>query len=132
MPLAHVVEIMRPLPFEPVRGMPPYLRGLSIVRGVPAPVVDAGMLLGTDGVASRWVSLRDGERILALGVEAVEGLADLDPESMLEWPSLLSEASAEVISRIGARDTHVLLVLGAARILSESDWRALAAPAGAS
>lgn len=129
-PLAHVVEIMRPLSCEPVPGMPRFLRGLSVVRGSPVPVVDAGMLLGAEGDVSRWVSLRAGERTLALGVDEVLGLADLDPESMLARPSLL-DASADVISSVAARDSQLLVVLRATRILSESDWHALGASTGA-
>ena len=60
-PLAHVVETMRPLPVERIAGMPSFVRGVSIIRGVPTPVVDLGVVLGTPGeAAERFVTLRLG------------------------------------------------------------------------
>ena len=39
-PLDHVAETMRPLPIEPVAGTPGFVRGVSVIRGAPTPVVD--------------------------------------------------------------------------------------------
>ena len=44
-PLHHVVEIMRPLPIKSVAGTPGFVRGVSVVRGAPTPVVDLKALL---------------------------------------------------------------------------------------
>jgi purine-binding chemotaxis protein CheW len=45
-PLTHVIEIMRPLPVEPISDVPLFVQGVSIIRGIPTPVVDLGALLG--------------------------------------------------------------------------------------
>ena len=50
-PLAHVSEVMRPLPIEPLAGAPPFVPGLAIVRGKATPVVDLTAVLA-DGAAS--------------------------------------------------------------------------------
>jgi purine-binding chemotaxis protein CheW len=62
LPLAHVVETMRPLPIEPLGGMPGFVQGIAIIRGAPVPVVDAGALLGSAGAArilpdAAWLAL---------------------------------------------------------------------------
>ena len=44
-PLQHVAETMRPLPIEPIAGTPGFVRGVSVIRGVPTPVVDLKALL---------------------------------------------------------------------------------------
>lgn len=125
-PIGYVIEIMRPLAVESLQGMPTFVRGLSVVRGAPIPVIDAGVLLGgTNADATRWVSLRVGARSVALAVESVEGFGELLPESTSPLPPLLHEARAEVIAAIGALDSNLLLVLDATRILSEAQWRAL-------
>jgi chemotaxis signal transduction protein len=44
-PLHLVAETLRPLPIEPVAGTPSFVRGMSVIRGKPTPVVDLKALL---------------------------------------------------------------------------------------
>ena len=44
-PLSHVAEIMRPLPIEPIAGMPHFVRGIALIRGAPTPVVNLMAIL---------------------------------------------------------------------------------------
>src|SRR5688500_14337406 len=54
-----VIEVMRPLPCEPLAGVPPFVLGVSVVRGSAIPVVDAARLVGgPPAVATRWITLR--------------------------------------------------------------------------
>ena len=46
-PLRHVAETLRPLPIKPVAGTPGFVRGVSVIRGTPTPVVDLKALLET-------------------------------------------------------------------------------------
>src|SRR5580692_6397238 len=128
---------MRPLPIEPLTGMPPFVLGVAIVRGFPAPVVDAGRLLNpcaspsTPIIASssaRFVSLKLGERTAALAVDAVLDIRPLTAGILADIPPLLREAGAEQMAAIGALDTQLLLVLEAARLVPESVWSAMKAP----
>lgn len=126
LPLSAVVETMRPLPVEPLAGMPSFVRGLSVIRGAPVPVVDAGALLGT-GEASRptrFVTLRAGERRVALAVEEVIGIRALPPDSLEALPPLLRDASAEVVSLVGTLDAELLVVLGQGKIVPDAAWKA--------
>src|ERR1039458_916000 len=72
--LLHVVEIMRPLPVDAVAHMPAFVRGLSIIRGAPTPVVSLAALLADSArPPTRFVVVRAGERQIALAVDAEIG-----------------------------------------------------------
>jgi purine-binding chemotaxis protein CheW len=129
-PLQYVVETMRPLAIERVPEMPPYVRGVSIIRGEPVPVVDLAVLLesGQDSAPhGRFVTLRVGERRVALGVATVIGLKDLDEALIRELPPLLRVADVDRIDALGANDAQLLIVLRAARLVPEDVWAVLAA-----
>jgi purine-binding chemotaxis protein CheW len=118
LPLGQVVETMRILPVEPVAGAPPYVRGLSIIRGTPTPVVDVALLCGGRTVPPRrLVTVRAGARIIALALETVLGVRSFKTDEPL--PPLLREAASEVVSAIGRLDAELLLFLSTARAVPE-------------
>jgi purine-binding chemotaxis protein CheW len=121
LPLSHIVETMRPLSLSPFEGMPPFVSGLSVIRGQPVPVVDLGRLLGDEKGArpERWVLTRAEGRQVALAVEQVIGVRSLPASALQALPSLLGEASAEFVSRVGALDERLLVMLESSRVLPE-------------
>jgi purine-binding chemotaxis protein CheW len=130
-PLEHVVETMRPLPIEGLSSMPPFVLGLSTIRGAAMPVVDLHALIV--GRASterpsirRFVSLKLGERRAALAVDTVIGVRELDPSRWEGMPPLLGQMSPSIIEALDALDTRFLLVLRVMRILTDEAWLALA------
>ena len=128
LPLMHVTETMRPLPIESIACALPFVRGISIIRGAPTPVVDLGVLLGTsDGAPGRFVTLRLGGRQVALSVNAVEGIRALDALTLQRLPPLLHGVSQEIIEAIGTLDEQMLIVLRSGWQLPESVWQAVAA-----
>src|SRR5271154_5794476 len=93
--LRDVRETMRPLPIEPLTGMPAFVLGVAIVRGFPAPIVDAVRLLNpsvstsTPSISSpsaRFVSLRLGERTAVLAVDAVLHIRSLAAGILADIP----------------------------------------------
>jgi purine-binding chemotaxis protein CheW len=118
---------MRPLRVEPITGVPPFVRGLSIIRGSPVPVVDLGSLLaGHPGdTSTRFVTLRVGDRRVALAVDAVLGVCDLDASLVRELPPLLRDAGTDAIGAIGSLDAELLVVLRAAHVLPADVWQRL-------
>ncbi len=129
-PLTHVVETMRPLPVEAVAGMPSFVRGVSIIRGLPTPIVDLGVVLGVPHCgggsgAERVVTLRLGDRQVALSVDSVLGVRDLDLSKLQQLPPLLQGASSDVIEAIGTLDEQFLLVLREVSELPGEVWQAL-------
>jgi purine-binding chemotaxis protein CheW len=134
--LLDVRETMRPLPIEPLAGTPPFVLGLAVVRGSPVPVIDAGRLLNPSALPyspiassfpSRFVSLKLGDRTTALAVDAVLDVRSLAAGMLADIPPLLSEASEDLVSLVGALDTELLLVLETARLVPESVWSAIKA-----
>jgi purine-binding chemotaxis protein CheW len=134
--LMDVRETMRPLPIEPLPGMPPFVLGVAIVRGFPAPIVDAARLLKPlvpppppmiSSPSARFVSLKLGERTAVLAVDAVLDIRPLPAGMLADIPPLLRETGAEQMAVIGALDAQLLFVLEAARLLPESVWSAIKA-----
>jgi purine-binding chemotaxis protein CheW len=129
-PLHHVAETMRPLSIEPVAGTPGFIRGVSVIRGEPTPVVDLKALLENSensATYGRFVTLKLGERRVALGVDGVVGLRNLDVAQFGELPPILRNADAGLIEAIGTRDSQLLVVLRAAHIVPNEVWTSLAA-----
>jgi purine-binding chemotaxis protein CheW len=115
---------MRPLPIEPLSGMPTIIWGLAIIRGVPTPVVDIGRLIGmVDLRPTRFVTVQTGGRAVALAVDSVLGVRPLPRDSLADVPPLLREANTEWVAAIGALDSELLLFLETARLVPDSVWR---------
>lgn len=126
LPLAMVVETLRPLAVERLPGAPEGVLGVSVVRGRPTPVVDARRILeqGCAEPATRLVTLRLGSRSAALAVDAVLGVRSIEA-ARLEAMSPILGAGAELASAIGSLDDELLLVLRAARLVPNEVWAAL-------
>ena len=126
-PISDVVEIMRPLPIEALSGALDAVRGLSVIRGEPVPVIDLGTLLGASSnrVSTRFVAIRVGERRVALAVDAVLGIREFAPAVRTQMPPLLSDACTELVEAVGALDTELFMVLKACSIVPETVWDAL-------
>lgn len=131
LPLSAVRETFRTLPAKNFAGLPDYLWGVCRVRGEPVPVADLGRLLGdAAGQPRRLVSLTlpaTGRR-LAVAVEAVVGVHDVDDGSLVKMPPILASMRADAVSWIGFHDSELLLVLDAARLVPEDAWDACSFP----
>jgi purine-binding chemotaxis protein CheW len=126
-PVEHVEETMRPLPLQRLPGMPAFVLGVSVIRGVATPVVDAHRLLDgqASGTPTRFLTLRLNERRVALAVDAVVGVRDLGGDRLQDLPPLLQSAGAEAVASIGTLDAELLLILRGARVVPEPLWAAL-------
>jgi len=124
LPLDSVAETMRPLPIEPLTGQPGFVRGVSIVRGAPVPIVDVAMLLGTQAETAprRVVTLKLGARQVGLALDAVIGVRAVGTEQLRVVPPLLREAAGEAVNGIAALDDQLLLALRGAFIVPPSVW----------
>lgn len=126
--LGHVREILRPLPVEPLPGLPAAVLGAAVVRGETMPVVDAGLLLGeADALApGRFVVLSLGARHGVLAVDEVVGVDRSRLPALDSLPPLLRDADPQVVAALGARDASLLVVLDAARLVPGEVWDAIA------
>jgi len=131
LPLADVIETMRPLSTRPLAGTPPYVRGLTILRGEPSPVIDMTRLLtGTTAEIDRYVAVRAGRGPMAcatgpvLGVQTVHATAPEGPSTMF------TGASRSLIAAVGRFGTEPLLVLRSIRTVPDEVWAAATQQAG--
>lgn len=124
-PLAYVVEIMRPLPIDPIAHAPSFMLGVAVVRAAPVPVIDCGAFVQTDTPAqhTRWASVHAGSRTAVLAFEAILGVRAL-PDEAASLPPLLAGAPSEALSGLALLDRKLLLVLHGSRIVPEAVWRA--------
>jgi purine-binding chemotaxis protein CheW len=125
-PLADVVETLRPLAIAPLATAPPFVNGISIIRGGPVPVVDVGLLIsGRRSSPARFVTIKLGDRIAALAVDAVVGVREIETDALRGLPPLLRNASPEVVAGVGALDAQLLLVLDGAHSVPEDVFQSL-------
>jgi purine-binding chemotaxis protein CheW len=120
LPVEHVIETMRALPIETMAGAPAAVKGMSIIRGAPVPVVALSLLLddGDEG-SSRFVTVRAGRGRIALMVDSVLGVHRIAVASLQDLPPLLRDADRNVVAAIGSADAELLLVLNAARLVPD-------------
>ena len=128
LPLDGVVETMRALRIEGLAGAPPFVSGLSIVRGEAMPVVHlAHLLTGELGTTpSRFVVVELArDRRVCLAVDEVLGVRGLDPDRESDLPPLLRDAGAASVAALRTLDGELLWLLRAARIVPDPVWQAL-------
>lgn len=118
LPLGPIVEIMRPLPIEPVASPPPGLRGLSLIRGAPVPVLDLAALMGESGApVGRLVTATVAGRKIAFAVDTVLGVRRLDLSLSSELPPLLRDSVRDAVAAIGTLDAELLFLLETGKLL---------------
>lgn len=122
-------EIMRPQPVDRISGLPDFVDGISIIRGLPLPVLNLPRLLcgstSTAGSQERFVTAESDGQILALRVDEVAGIFALAEEMWRNLPSLLDGLQSEHVAALGNHDGHVVMLLRRANLLSEADWSRL-------
>ena len=130
-PLEDVVETMRPLPTRPLAGTPPYVCGLTILRGAPAPVVDVTRLLtGVDGEIVRYVAVLAGRGPVACATGTVLGVRRIKVEPPEGPAALFTGASKALIAAVGTVGTSPLLLLRSMSAVPDAVWEAAGEPSG--
>jgi purine-binding chemotaxis protein CheW len=125
-PIRHVLEVSRPLAITRLPDAPDWVSGVSVLRGVATPVVDARKLfLAEDraatsaSAAARWVALRIDDRRVALAVDAVLRPHAVSFDQPADVPRLL--AASPAITALGTLDSKLLMVLEGTRLLTSDD-----------
>jgi purine-binding chemotaxis protein CheW len=119
---------MRPLPLHELADMPSFVRGMSVIRGKPVPVLDGRRLLGSsaDAEPGRYVTLVLGQqRLAALAVDDVLGVRQIGAETLAGLPAVMNEAENRHVEALGTLDSELLLVLRPAQLLPDALWRQL-------
>lgn len=128
LPLDEVIETMRPLETRPLAGTPPYVRGISVLRGLPTPVLDVARLLGgAEAEISRYVAVRTERGPVALATGPILAIRDTTSDIDRGHPALLGGGSKSFIAGVGTIDAEPLLLLQSMRSVPDDVWEAAAA-----
>ena len=133
LPVAHVIETMRPLPIDALPGMPHFVAGVTIVRGTPLPVIVVNRLFGgEEKPPERLVVVRAGSRRVGFAVDAVVGVRELSGDMLQRLPPLLGDAAHGAVADIGTLDGELMVVLQAARVVPDEVFASIETESAAS
>jgi purine-binding chemotaxis protein CheW len=127
LPLDDVIETMRPLAVRPLAGTPPYVRGVTIMRGVPTPVIDVARLVGGEpGEAERFLAVRTERGPVAFATGPIVGIRNASAGGPAQHPALLGGTTGRLVAGVAMLDTEPLLLLQSMRVVPEDVWAAAA------
>jgi purine-binding chemotaxis protein CheW len=125
--LDEVIETMRPLATRPLAGSPAFVRGISVLRGVPTPVIDVARLLtGSDGEIERYVAVGTERGPVALAVGTLLGIRATESGPAEPHPALLG-GSHRLVAGVGTFGSEPMLLLQSMRTVPDEVWEAAAA-----
>jgi purine-binding chemotaxis protein CheW len=126
--LDEVIETLRPLETQPLAGTPAFVRGISVLRGVPTPVIDVARLLGGESTeVRRFVAVRTERGAVALATGTIIGIRDIDTSETGGHPALLGAWSSRLVAGVGTIGAEPLLLLQSMRAVPDEVWEAAAA-----
>ena len=127
LPATAVREIVRAVAITPVPGAPPIIEGAVNLRGQLVPVVDVRRRLALPAKAldpdEFLVVMQHGARTLALRVDDVDDLVEIDPDAM-EGSVELSPA-LRGLAGLAARADGVLVIYDPAAFVSQAEAEAV-------
>jgi purine-binding chemotaxis protein CheW len=127
LPLDEVIETMRPLETRPLAGTTAFVRGISVLRGVPTPVIDVARLLtGATGEVERYVAVGTERGPVALATGSVLGIRATEAGPAQPHPALLG-GSHRLVAGVGTFGAEPLLLLQSMRTVPDEVWEAAAA-----
>jgi len=117
--VAHVSEVIDPLPVTLVPRAGPLVSGLINVRGSVVPVMSLRHRLGADDgqqtAETRMIVLTvpiDGERVnLAVTADSVERVLDIQPNEIEPVPQIGIGWPAECLAGVAKRDSDLVILL---------------------
>jgi purine-binding chemotaxis protein CheW len=124
--LDEVVETMRPLETRPLAGTPPFVLGISVLRGVPTPVIDvARLLVGAAAPIERYVAVRTERGGVALATGAIIGIRAVGADANGGHPALLA-GNTRLVAGMSTIGDEPLVLLQSLRAVPDEVWEAAA------
>lgn len=118
-PVATVRETCRPLPLQSVQGVPPFVRGVSVIRGVSTPVLHLGMMLSDEAYrpGQRFVNAVVSSRPVAFEVDEVLGVRRLSRTQLAATQPLVQGALTTRIDMLSVLDGELLAWLDTTKLV---------------
>src|SRR5690242_17159551 len=114
--LDEVIETMRPLATRALAGTPAFVRGITVLRGVPTPVVDVSRLLGGGPAdAERYLAVRTERGAIAFATGEILGIRQVEAEPTGGHPALLGGGNTRLVAGVGTLGAEPLLLLQSMR-----------------
>jgi purine-binding chemotaxis protein CheW len=125
--LDEVIETMRPLATHSLAGTPAFVLGISILRGVPTPVIDVARLLGGgQAEVTRFVAVRTERGPVAFATGDVLGIRATVAGSGTQHDALLRSAPGGLVAGVARIGEEPLLLLQSMRVVPDEVWEAAA------
>jgi len=132
LPLLSVREVLRAVSITPLPEAPAVIEGVVDVRGTLVPVVDARGRLGLPRkpleLEDRLVVVRTGDRMLALRVDAVRWMVEVDAGSIESTRELAPDAF--FVAGIARLPDGLVLIYDLERFLAPTEVEGLARALG--
>jgi purine-binding chemotaxis protein CheW len=122
-PIAKVVEIVKPQKVFSIPGLPDFLSGVMSVRGLVIPLIDLRRRFGVNstGKKERIIVTRFGKEKIGLLVDEIREIFTFSAGEISAPPSFFKGFKAEYITGLGSKDDSIIILLDIDRLLSSEE-----------
>jgi purine-binding chemotaxis protein CheW len=126
LPVPKVQEITGMTKITSLPDMPPFMKGIIDLRGVPVPVIDMRLKFNlieaeyTDFTVIIIIEFR--ERLLGMIVDSLSDVFNVRTKSKHETASFKPKINSEYIQGIGEKDEIIVIILDSDRILTSNEF----------
>ena len=121
--IMELQEIPRMLPLTPLPKAPPYLSGITNLRGTIIPIIDLKIKLGLNSATrtkqARIMVVHSDGKIVGLIVDAVNEVIRVDASKLNAPPSLVANNQFKAVGAIVNLEKRLILLLDLSKILAQ-------------
>jgi purine-binding chemotaxis protein CheW len=119
----RIVEIVKAQRIYLLPQLPSFLAGVVNIRGEVIPLLDLRKRFGINSSSEkeRIVVVRWGREKVGLLVDGVKEIVNLQPDEIIEPPSMFRGLKTEYLTGIGRRGEHIVIMLNVDTLLSSEE-----------
>lgn len=122
-PILKVREIISLPPLTKMPQSPPYIEGITNIRGSIIPIVNIKRLLNLDSSEKKGdkvIIIASGKTAFGILVDGITGVINID-ESAIEPPENVINKTSEIIGGVIKLDSRILVLLNQSRLIPYED-----------
>ncbi|HLG73558.1 MAG TPA: chemotaxis protein CheW [Chloroflexota bacterium] len=127
--ISSVNEIIRLQKITPVPKAPPFVEGVTNLRGRVIPVIDLRKRFGVepkpDGQMARIIVVEQGERLLGMMVDAVDEVLTVPSNTIEPVDEMVVSVDSQFLSGIVRLEDRLIIMLDQDQVLSAGEVRQL-------